>query len=77
MTAFDVPNPWSHMESASKGEYILSMGCSQKWIHSLYLGYDRHGRYVFLFKLPEGNKDIDNLTMVIKDNTIIDLSIDK
>lgn len=61
MNAFDFSNPWSHIENTSKGEYILSIGCSQKLVHSLYLGYDRQGRYVFLFKLPEGNKDVDNV----------------
>ena len=49
------------MESNHKGEFILSTGCSQKYVHSLYLGYDRLGRYVFLFKLPEGNKGVDNV----------------
>lgn len=49
------------MENSSNGEFILSMGCSQRLVHSLYLGYDRLGRYVFLFKLPEGNKDINTV----------------
>ena len=61
MKTFDMKNPWAHMENSSKGEFILSTGCSQKLIHSLYLGYDSMGRYVFLFKLPEGNKDINTV----------------
>lgn len=51
------------MENSSKGEFILSTGCSLKFVHSLYLGYDRLGRYVFLFKLPEGEKDINTVVI--------------
>lgn len=51
------------MEKSSKGEFILSTGCSQRFVHSLYLGYDRLGRYVFLFKLPEGNRGINTVVI--------------
>ena len=61
MNPFNTNNPWAHMENSSKGEFILSTGCSQRFVHSLYLGYDRLGRYVFLLKLPEGNKDINSV----------------
>lgn len=63
MNIFDKPNPWSDMESPISGKGILSTGCSQKYVHSLYIGCDNQGRYIFLFKLPQGDMDLDSISM--------------
>ena len=63
MNIFSKANPWADMESSSLDSGILSTGCSQKYVHSLYIGCDEHGRYLFLFKLPQGNLDLDTISL--------------
>ena len=63
MNNFTIDNPWSSLAQQKKAECLLLRGCADKGPHSVFLGIDSYGQYLFLLQLPEDNTNLKSYSL--------------
>ncbi len=63
MNIYTIDNPWSLLAHQKKAEGLLLRGCADKGPHSVFLGIDSYGQYLFLLKLPQDNTNLESYSL--------------